>query len=160
MTIAYIGVGSNIDRRKHIVAACRELELLSQDTAFSPVYASESYGFSGNEFYNLVVRIKTSHTAASLSAALKEIEVKWGRELGAKKFQNRTLDLDILLFGNEISQKKPILPREDIFKYSFVIQPLYDLAPDLVIPQDGRTVTQIWQAMSDPVELRTIDLNL
>ncbi len=89
-----------------------------------------------------------------MSSALKSIEVKWGRAADAAKFQDRTLDLDILLYGKEISQKKPLLPREDIFKYSFVTQPLYDLDPQLVIPQDGRTIKQILEAMSDVDSLK------
>jgi 2-amino-4-hydroxy-6-hydroxymethyldihydropteridine diphosphokinase len=54
-------------------------------------------------------------------------------------------------------KKKPLLPREDIFKYSFVTQPLYDLDPQLVIPQDGRTIKQILETMSDVASLKRID---
>ncbi|WP_062456668.1 2-amino-4-hydroxy-6-hydroxymethyldihydropteridine diphosphokinase [Vibrio mediterranei] len=157
MITAFIGVGSNVDREKHIRAACQELSLIASNLKMSPVYACESFGFSGNDFYNMVVRLDTSLNLVEFSAALKEIEVKWGRDIDAAKFQNRTIDLDILLFGNEISQKKPLVPRENIFKYSFVTQPLYDLAPDLVIPNDERTLCQILAAIPAPVALRRID---
>ncbi|MCW8347747.1 2-amino-4-hydroxy-6-hydroxymethyldihydropteridine diphosphokinase [Vibrio sp. ZSDZ65] len=157
MITAFIGIGSNVQREKHIRAACHELSLITKNLHYSPVYACESFGFSGNDFFNMVVRLDTTLTLTELSAALREIEVKWGRDVDAAKFQDRTIDLDILLFGNEISQKKPFVPREDIFKYSFVTQPLYDLDPNLVIPNDGRTVGQILETMSDPVALRKID---
>ncbi|MCG9785776.1 2-amino-4-hydroxy-6-hydroxymethyldihydropteridine diphosphokinase [Vibrio barjaei] len=157
MITAFIGVGSNVEREKHIRAACHELSLIASNLKMSPVYTCESFGFSGNDFYNMVVCLETSLSLVELSAALKEIEVKWGRDIDAAKFQNRTIDLDILLFGNEISQKKPLVPREDIFKYSFVTQPLYDLAPDLVIPNDERTLGQILAMIPSPVALRRID---
>ncbi|MGR5176825.1 2-amino-4-hydroxy-6-hydroxymethyldihydropteridine diphosphokinase [Vibrio parahaemolyticus] len=157
MITAYIGVGSNVEREKHIRAACHELSLIAENLRLSPVYACESFGFSGNDFYNMVVRLDTALSLNDLSAALKEIEVKWGRDIDAAKFQNRTIDLDILLYGNEISQQKPFIPREDIFKYSFVTQPLYDIDPNLVIPSDGRTVEQVLETIPAPVPLRRIE---
>jgi 2-amino-4-hydroxy-6-hydroxymethyldihydropteridine diphosphokinase len=57
----------------------------------------------------------------------------------------RTVDLDIILFGEQISQQTPELPRSDIFKYAFVLQPLLELCPQLVVPNDGRTIEQIAQ---------------
>lgn len=160
MTIAYIGVGSNVQRDKHIMAACHELANISTEIECSPVYSCAPFGFQGDDFYNLVVKIDTEMSLQALNHVLKQIELKWGREIGAEKFQDRTLDLDILLFGNMISQIKPIIPRPDIFKYSFVIQPLYDLAPDLIIPNDGRTVAQILNAVSEPVALTKINFNV
>ncbi|HDY8200114.1 TPA: 2-amino-4-hydroxy-6-hydroxymethyldihydropteridine diphosphokinase, partial [Vibrio vulnificus] len=64
------------------------------------------------------------------------------------------------LFGECISSQKPELPRSDIFKYPFVIQPLYDLQPDLVIPGDGRTVEEIWQTARDLDTLKAVDFSL
>jgi 2-amino-4-hydroxy-6-hydroxymethyldihydropteridine diphosphokinase len=121
------------------------------------VYACESFGFEGNEFFNMVARLDTELALDELSSALKNIEVKWGRAADAAKFQDRALDLDILLYGKEISQKKPLLPREDIYKYSFVTQPLYDLDPQLVIPQDGRTLKQFLETMCDVDSLTRVD---
>jgi len=157
MITTYIGIGTNVEREKHIRAAFVELTSLGRNLAPSPVYACESFGFDGSEFYNMVVRVDTDLNLFELSQVLKQIEIKWGRAADAAKFQDRTLDLDILLYGNEISQKKPLVPREDIFKYSFVTQPLYDLDPQLVIPNDGRTVEQILETMSDVDSLKKID---
>lgn len=157
MITTYIGIGTNVEREKHIKAAYQELNAIGVNLSLSPVYACESFGFEGNEFFNMVVRLDTALALDELATALKNIEVKWGRANDAAKFQDRTLDLDILLYGKEISQKKPLLPREDIFKYSFVTQPLYDLDPQLVIPQDGRTIKQILETMSDVASLKRID---
>ncbi|MCJ2377993.1 2-amino-4-hydroxy-6-hydroxymethyldihydropteridine diphosphokinase [Vibrio sp. ZSDZ34] len=156
MITAYIGVGSNLEREKHIQAAHQELKRLADCVEPSPVYSCESVGFSGHEFYNMVFRIETELSLSELNAALKAIEIRWGRAVDATKFQNRTLDLDILLFGQLISHDKPKLPRDDIFKYPFVVQPLFDLTPDLLIPEDGRSVRAIRENMPECTELKRI----
>ncbi|CCN45174.1 putative 2-amino-4-hydroxy-6-hydroxymethyldihydropteridine pyrophosphokinase [Vibrio nigripulchritudo MADA3029] len=148
MITTYIGVGSNIERKKHVQAALSELRELGEQIRISTVYECASVGFESRPFYNLVVEMKTSLSLSSLSSTLREIEIRWGRDPDAQKMQDRTLDLDIVLYGDVVSSK-PSLPREDIYKYAFVIQPMYELCPELVIPNDGRTVTQIRQTMNN-----------
>ncbi|BCL68634.1 2-amino-4-hydroxy-6-hydroxymethyldihydropteridine pyrophosphokinase [Vibrio nigripulchritudo ATCC 27043] len=148
MITTYIGVGSNIERKKHVQAALSELRKLGEQIRISTVYECASVGFESRPFYNLVVEMKTSLSLSSLSSTLREIEIRWGRDPDAQKMQDRTLDLDIVLYGDVVSSK-PSLPREDIYKYAFVIQPMYELCPELVIPNDGRTVTQIRQTMNN-----------
>ena len=158
MTTVYIGVGTNIEREKHANAAIEALSSMTKQCRVSPIYECESLGFDSTPFYNFVVELKTTESLADFSQLMRSLEMKWGRSPVAKKFQDRSLDLDILLFGNEVSLSSPIVPREDIFKYPFVIQPLYDLAPDLIIPLDGRKVNDIWQNMNNLNALRKIEL--
>ncbi|EGQ7757499.1 2-amino-4-hydroxy-6-hydroxymethyldihydropteridine diphosphokinase [Vibrio vulnificus] len=160
MNTVYIGVGSNIEREKHARAAWQELTLLGEALQASPIYECAAVGFDSHAFFNFVIRLNTSMTLEELASQLRQIELKWGREENAAKYQDRTLDLDIVLFGECISSQKPELPRSDIFKYPFVIQPLYDLQPDLVIPGDGRTVEEIWQTARDLDTLRAVDFSL
>ncbi|MGR2946155.1 2-amino-4-hydroxy-6-hydroxymethyldihydropteridine diphosphokinase [Vibrio vulnificus] len=160
MNTVYIGVGSNIEREKHARAAWQELTLLGEALQASPIYECASVGFDSHAFFNFVIRLNTSMTLEELASQLRQIELRWGREENAAKYQDRTLDLDIVLFGECISSQKPELPRSDIFKYPFVIQPLYDLQPDLVIPGDGRTVEEIWQTARDLDTLRAVDFSL
>lgn len=155
MITAYIGIGTNIEREKHIEAALDELKRLGQDIRISTIYECEAVGFESDAFYNLVAEVKTPLTLTDFSQALRRIENKWGREEGAAKFQPRTLDLDIILFGEHISVKNPELPRRDIYKYSFVLQPLNELCPDLIVPGDGRSVREIWQK-SENTESMTV----
>lgn len=145
MTTVYVGVGSNIERRKHIEAAIEELLTIGNHLQISTIYECASVGFNSAAFYNLVVALETRFSLSDFAAQLRAIESRWGRDPQAKKFQDRTLDLDIILFGEEISAQDPELPRSDIFKYPFVIQPLYDLSPERIVPNDGRSVRQIWQ---------------
>ncbi|EHH1183888.1 2-amino-4-hydroxy-6-hydroxymethyldihydropteridine diphosphokinase [Vibrio vulnificus] len=160
MNTVYIGVGSNIEREKHARAAWQELTLLGEALQASPIYECAAVGFDSHAFFNFVIRLNTPMTLEELAFQLRQIEMRWGREENAAKYQDRTLDLDIVLFGECISSQKPELPRSDIFKYPFVIQPLYDLQPDLVIPGDGRTVEEIWQTARDLDTLRAVDFSL
>lgn len=144
MTSVYVGIGSNIDKHKHIEVAVDELSGLGQFIRQSTIYESPSLGFRGAPFFNLIVEIQTSLTLEVFAKFLRDIEIRWGRALEAQKYQDRTLDLDIILFGDMIRDSSPQLPRKDIYHYPFVIQPLYELSPDLVIPGDGRTVRDIW----------------
>ncbi len=59
MITTYIGIGTNVEREKHIKAAYQELNAIGMNLALSPVYACESFGFEGNEFFNMVVRLDT-----------------------------------------------------------------------------------------------------
>ncbi|ASW80077.1 2-amino-4-hydroxy-6-hydroxymethyldihydropteridine diphosphokinase [Vibrio anguillarum] len=145
MTTVYVGVGSNIERRKHIEVAIEELSTIGNHLQISTIYECASVGFNSAAFYNLVVVLETRLSLSDFVAQLRAIESRWGRDPQAKKFQDRTLDLDIILFGEDISAQDPELPRSDIFKYPFVIQPLYDLSPERIVPNDGRSVRQIWQ---------------
>ncbi|MGD8170838.1 2-amino-4-hydroxy-6-hydroxymethyldihydropteridine diphosphokinase [Vibrio sp. TRT 21S02] len=158
MITTYIGVGSNIERKKHVEIALKELCQLGQELKLSTIYECEPVGFKSDAFYNLVVEMKTRLELRDFSQALRTIERAWGREENAQKFQPRTIDLDIILFGDMISENSPEIPRSDIYKYPFVIQPLYELCPERIIPKDGRTVQQIWQNTKQldsliPVEL-------
>lgn len=158
MITTYIGIGSNIDRRKHIAAAICELKALGSELRLSTIYECEAIGFSSNAFYNLVVEMKTPLTLREFAHQLRHIELKWGRAPEAGKFEPRTVDLDIILFGQQISLTKPELPRSDIFRYAFVLQPLFELCPQLVVPQDGRTIEQIWQQSQFDTQLEPVPI--
>ena len=147
MITSYIGVGTNLERRKHVEAAVRELSQLGQQLRLSQVYECDALGFDSHPFYNLVIELKTELTFTQFSQALRNIELKWGRRPDAGKLEDRTLDLDIILFGEMVSDTQPEIPRSDIYKYPFVLQPLYELCPQRVVPGDGRTIAALWQAM-------------
>ncbi|MGF1725205.1 2-amino-4-hydroxy-6-hydroxymethyldihydropteridine diphosphokinase [Photobacterium nomapromontoriensis] len=145
MITVYISLGSNIERDYHIHAAIAELRQLGDDCQISPIFEAEPVGFDGPNFYNCVVALSTSLSLEQLQQTLKSLELQYGRSPTAVKHQSRTLDLDILLYGDEVREDAPVLPRSDIFKFAFVILPLMALCPDRTIPGDGRTVTQLWQ---------------
>lgn len=158
MITCYIGIGSNLQRHKHIEAVCRELAQIGEQLRLSTIYECDSLGFDSHAFYNLVVELHTSLSLAALVKKLREIELRWGRAVEAKKFQDRTLDLDLILYGDVVSVDTPIIPRSDIYHYPFVIQPLYELCPQLSIPGDGQTIEQVWLTASNLSSLTPVPL--
>ncbi len=158
MITAYVGIGSNIDKQRHVELAVKALQKLDSTLRLSTIYESPALDFSGDSFFNLIVEMKTSLTLKAFFQQLREIEYLLGRSENAQKLQDRTIDLDIILFGELVSDSAPKVPREDIYKYPFVIQPLYELCPELVIPDDGRTVSQIWQQAESLTLLSEVDL--
>lgn len=143
----YIGVGSNVDRDRHIRAGLDALAREFGELQVSPVYESEAVGFDGSPFLNLVVGIRTGKTVAGLSRCLKAIEADNGRQPNARRFSPRTLDLDILTYGDlDRSRDGVEIPRQEILLNAFVLKPLADLAGDCRHPVDGRTYRELWQS--------------
>ncbi|MFC1664479.1 2-amino-4-hydroxy-6-hydroxymethyldihydropteridine diphosphokinase [Pseudomonadota bacterium] len=151
MESVYVSVGSNIDREKNISSAVVALEHHFGQLTLSPVYESESVGFDGAAFFNLVIGFKTAESLEHVIAMLREIEQQHGRERGDNRFAARTLDLDILLYGDRVeSGSQAQLPRPEIVEYAFVLLPLSELIPNEVHPVIGKTYAQCWQVFSDP----------
>ncbi|NLS12338.1 2-amino-4-hydroxy-6-hydroxymethyldihydropteridine diphosphokinase [Vibrio sp. SM6] len=159
MNRVYLGIGGNLARRAHARAAWQALKPLGKLRA-SPIYECPALGFESQPFFNWVVALETDLELDALRFALREIEFSFGRAHDAQKYQDRTLDIDILLFGDKVCRAPITLPREDVFRYPFVIQPLYDLAPELIIPGDGRTMQEIWQEKGPFPELNLVSLTL
>lgn len=143
----YIGVGSNVDRERHVRAGLDALAREFGTLAVSPVYESEAVGFDGSPFLNLVVGVQTGKSVAQLNRCLKAIEEDNGRRPHAPRFSPRTLDLDILTYGDLDHPRDGVdIPRAEILQNAFVLRPLADLAGDCRHPVDGRTYRELWQA--------------
>lgn len=132
MTRAWLSLGSNVDRERHIRAGIAALQARFGDIVVSPVYDSAAVGFAGNPFLNLVVGIDTDLSVGGLSAWLRALEEAHGRvrEPG-RRFNDRTLDIDILTWGDAHGVIDGIaLPRDEVTRHAFVLRPLADVAPD------------------------------
>lgn len=146
MTAIYLSLGSNVDRHKHIAAALDALAENFGELIISPVYESKSIGFDGSNFFNLVVGAETDLSITDLSELLKRIEDHNGRKRSGPKFSPRTLDIDILTYGDFVGVETGIeLPRAEITKNAFVLLPLANIAPELLHPQLQKTYGQLWQ---------------
>ena len=125
MSRVWISVGSNIDRERSVRAALWELRRLFGDLVISPVYETAAVGFDGDAFLNLVVGIETARAPGELHALLRDIEASHGRVRSAARFDARTLDLDVLTYGDAVTDEGgKQLPRDEILKYAFVLGPL------------------------------------
>lgn len=147
MTSIYLSLGSNVDRHRHIAAALDALALLLGDLRISSVYESKSVGFDGSNFFNLVVGADTSLSIADLSERLKKIEDDNGRKRNGPKFSPRTLDIDILTYGDFVGTEAGVeLPRAEITKNAFVLWPLAEIAPQVRHPLLKQTYEDLWVA--------------
>jgi len=147
MPTVHISVGSNIDREKSIRSAISELRLRFGYLTLSNVYDTEAVGFDGDDFYNLIVAFESSESPKNINHALNEIEEKCGRTPEQKKFNSRTLDLDLTLYGDYISADPKLqIPRKEITQYAFVLEPLAEIAGDLKHPVSKLSYKALWQA--------------
>lgn len=156
----FLGVGSNVDRERYIRAGLDALSQEFGELQLSPVYESEAVGFDGSPFFNLVVGIHTNKSVTKLCQCLKAIESDNGRRANARRFSPRTLDVDILTYGNLDRPRDGVdLPREEILLNAFVLRPLADLAGDCRHPVDGRTYRELWQAYCGEQKLWPVDFH-
>lgn len=147
MTAIYLSLGSNVERHKNITAALDALAELFGELQISSVYESKSVGFDGSNFFNLVVCANTSLSITELSETLKRIEDNNGRKRNSPRFSPRTLDIDILTYGDFVGAENDIeLPRAEITKNAFVLLPLAEIAPDVLHPQLQKSYRDLWAA--------------
>jgi 2-amino-4-hydroxy-6-hydroxymethyldihydropteridine diphosphokinase len=140
--IAWVGIGANLgDARANVLDALDRLALLP-DTHLvqaSSLYRTAPIDSSGGDYVNAVAALDTKLGAHALLVALFAIELAHGRE---RPYRNapRTLDLDLLLYGDEVIADAPALfvPHPRMHERAFVLAPLAEVAPDLVIPGRGR----------------------
>ena len=160
MANVYLSIGSNIQRNKHISAGLKALKAQFDTINCSPIYESIAVGFDGDNFYNLVVHFTTDTPIEQLSKLLSEIEDNNGRDRLGAKFSPRTLDLDLLLYDDiTLSSEKLTLPRPEIYHNAFVLQPLADIAGDLIDPVKKQTYNELW-ASYDKTKQKLWQVNL
>ncbi len=141
----YISIGSNIDRDANIRAGVAELHECFGELIISSVYESQPVGFTGDDFYNLVVGFDTTQEVRDVNRHLHDIEHHHGRIRNGQRFNSRTLDLDLLVDGDAVIHEHDLtLPRDEILRYAFVLCPLAEIAGDEKHPQNGMSYAALW----------------
>ncbi len=147
MTWVALSLGSNIQPATNI-KACLDVLLLSySNLSLSSVFESEAVGFEGDNFLNMVVAFDTEESLEEIITRLKKIEDDCGRDRSQPRFSGRTLDIDVLLYGDKTGRHANIdLPRAEIIENAFVLWPLSQLAGERQHPVLKQSFKQLWEA--------------
>ena len=138
----YVGLGSNLGNpAENISSAISQLEKMPLVTSLvcSSLYRSEPVGFEDQpDFVNAVCSMKSGMQSDKLLQFLQQIEQEAGRQRDNVRWGPRTLDLDLLLYGDlAISTPTLVIPHPRMHERAFVLYPLQEISPDLVIPGAG-----------------------
>ena len=162
VSAGYLGLGSNVgDRRAHLQAAAVLLPAHGvRVVASSSVYETEPVGevLDQREFLNAVLRVETALDPEALLDACKAVERERGRvlagEAGYVRHGPRPLDVDLLLLGDRVCRSERLmLPHPQVTARRFVLVPLLELAPDLVVPGRGRAADALAALEGEAVRL-------
>jgi 2-amino-4-hydroxy-6-hydroxymethyldihydropteridine diphosphokinase len=156
--VGFLGLGSNVgDRRANLQAAVDALRGHGVEVlASSAVYETEPVGevLEQPDFYNACVRVRTALEPEELLDACKAVERELGRVAGGVRHGPRPIDVDLLLLGDLVYESERLrLPHREVTSRRFVLAPLLELAPDLVVPGDGRAADAL-EALGTGQEVR------
>ena len=153
MSIAYIGLGSNLNDR--MANLNKAIELIEQDSRISAlkrssVYQTEPVGIKDQPlFLNMVLEVETEFSPFDLLHFLQEIERKMGRKKG-KRWGPRNIDLDLLLYDEQIINNAELtLPHAQMHLRKFVLTPLAEIAKDKIHPLNKKTISELLKNMKE-----------
>jgi len=146
MTRVFVAAGSNVDAERNLRLASHELVKTFGNVQFSPAYQNVAAGFEGDDFINFVAAFDTELPVRAVVAELQRIEGLCGRERHAPKWAPRSMDLDILLFGDMVCDEPGlVLPRPDLLRRAYMLGPMADVGGDVVHPLEQRTISELWE---------------
>jgi 2-amino-4-hydroxy-6-hydroxymethyldihydropteridine diphosphokinase len=136
VTLAYVGLGANLGEREATVR--RAAELIGARRV-SSLLETEPWGYLDQpRFLNGVAEVETDEPPSAFLARLLEVERQLGRRRGGPRYGPRTIDLDLLVFGDAVVDQPGLtIPHPRLAERAFVLEPLAELAPDLVVPGQG-----------------------
>ena len=146
MPEVYVAAGSNIAPERNLARAVAELAREFPGARFSPWYRNRAVGFEGDDFINLVAGFDTVLPVREVLRQLQAIEAACGRAPGAPRWAPRSMDLDVLLYGDLVCDEPGLkLPRPDLLKRAYMLGPLAVLAPRVVHPTAHLTIAELWE---------------
>jgi 2-amino-4-hydroxy-6-hydroxymethyldihydropteridine diphosphokinase len=147
---AYLSLGSNVEPELHLHAAIEALRARFGDVVVSALHRTPAVGFDGPDFLNAAAVLDSDLEPQPLNDWLHALEDAHGRDRSGPRFGDRTLDIDIVLFDDRVLDGDGHLriPRPEL-KHAFVLRPLAEIAPGVVVPGTGRTLAALWAAHPD-----------
>ncbi|WP_047980742.1 2-amino-4-hydroxy-6-hydroxymethyldihydropteridine diphosphokinase [Ornithinibacillus contaminans] len=149
MNHVYIALGTNIEpRNQHLKSAMESLRASENITILnrSSIYQTAPVGYTDqDDFLNMVIEIETTYASEELLAVCQQVEQELGRKREIR-FGPRTIDLDILVYNEENKNSEHLsIPHPRMHERGFVLIPLNEIAPELIIPSTDKTVKE-WLA--------------
>jgi 2-amino-4-hydroxy-6-hydroxymethyldihydropteridine diphosphokinase len=157
MPRVYVSIGSNVERERNVHGAVQALATRFGALDLSQVYETRAEGFDGDNFYNLVAGFDTDAPIEQVRSWLREIETAHGRDRNIERYGPRTLDIDVLLYGDLVRHDDGIdVPRPEILRSAFVLGPLAEIAPALCHPETGERLADAWQRFETKPALQAV----
>lgn len=157
MAEVYFSIGSNQgDRLYSLVKATKLIDnLIGKVMQCSSVIESEPWGFNAETtFYNMVLLVDTKFTPHQILTIILGIEASLGRIRHGKAYTNRNIDIDILFYNEErINDDNLVIPHPLMHKRKFVLQPLAEIAPDLIHPVFHASISELLLQLNEPSPL-------
>lgn len=157
---SYLSLGSNQgDRLEHLQTAVNLIsERLGHVIKVSSVYQSPSWGYRGQDYFNMAIELSTHLNPEDLLAEILKIEKQMGRFRDKSGYQDRNIDIDILLFDDEVIFYNDLkVPHPEMLKRKFVLVPLTEIAPNVVHPIAKSTILICLQKCEDSSSVEIID---
>jgi len=153
MKKVFFGLGTNMGKRaENLSKAVHSIETeIGSVLKTSSVFETEPWGFHSDEqFLNMVVKVKTELSPAELLTRILSIEASLGRKRGKKHYVSRVIDIDILLYDDQIIDEKNLkIPHPLLHERRFVLEPLCELELDLIHPVLGKTLKDLLEICQD-----------
>ncbi len=157
----YLSLGSNQgNRQKNLQDAVFQIsERIGRVNKVSSIYKTKSWGFKGDDFFNICMEVSTNLTPENLIKSTLQIEISLGRErLNTSSYHNRTIDIDILLIDNDIFFYDDLkVPHPRMLERKFVLVPLAEIAPNVIHPIAKKTILICLQNCDDNSEIIKVD---
>ncbi|QDW66572.1 2-amino-4-hydroxy-6-hydroxymethyldihydropteridine diphosphokinase [Luteimonas granuli] len=147
---ACLSLGSNVDPERHIALAFAALRARFGDILASDAYRTPAVGFDGADFVNAAAVVDSDLDVLALNDWLHALEDAHGRDRGGPRFGDRTLDIDIVLYDDQVRSGPGNLrlPRGEL-RHAFVLRPLAEIAPGVLEPVSGSTLAELWAASDE-----------
>jgi len=156
----FLGIGSNIGNRDaNLKEAVTQIGVnIGEILKVSSVYETEPWGFEAdNSFFNMAVKVVTTHTPSGVLGAILMIEAQLGRIRTEKQYSSRIIDIDILFFDDLIMDEITLkIPHPFLHERKFVLVPLNEIAPDFIHPVLKKSIGSLLKSCEDLSEIRKI----
>jgi len=146
MPEVFVAAGSNVRPHDNLRRALAILRRSWPEMRVSRAYANAAVGFEGEDFVNLVIGFETEEPLEAVLTRLHAAEAACGRPRAAPKWAPRSMDLDVLLYGDVVGEfPGAVLPRPDLVRRAYMLGPLAELAPEVEHPTLHRSIRDLWE---------------